>query len=554
VRIPGRVPAEPLRTLSAFAPSAPVADGASLRRWSGMAILMAIALALRIGYLLLLAGQGHVYGDVDQYLAKGTSLVASGGFRWTFDAVAYTWGGRVYALPPLYSLYLGAFAAWPSYPLNAFIGLAAVNAAVIPLIVATGTRLHSVRAGFVAALLYACWGADIAAYAAVRQEALYIPLVIVATWALVRALDGAGGRFAFVAAGAAFGLAALCRSMPIYYVAAVAGGLALRDWRGAGWRQAGQLVAGFALFTVPYSIALSLHLGEATLIENHGGILVVHRYLGGGHSQVPGFTTVVTAILQQIWMEPAAFAAETLDQGRSLIYVSGGRFVQEAVYAATARDAGLWKLAAHLLIDLPWVLALVLAPVGAAMARLRPAVAALLAWALLNIGLTAITGFGGSRLRGPFEIHLVLLASVALAGPWRIDRWPPVIAGLAVAAALAGVVAPQIDRSARARGNYGGRWTTTGAETRATVTGASGANVLALAGGLEIEVTNPGVAPIVVDVRVERATVFRAATIDPGAHRLAIVPAERPALTFVEVDAIDAQRRPAAVDVRVLRR
>lgn len=515
---------------------------------------MTLTLALRIGYLLMLAGQEHVYGDVDRYLANGASLVASGGFRWTFDAVAYTWGGRVYALPPLYSLYLGSFAEWPSYPLNAFIGLAVLNATVIPLIVATGARLHSRRAGVVAASLYASWGADIAAYAAIRQEALYIPLVIVATWALVRALDGAGGRCAFVAAGAAFGLAALCRSMPIYYVAAAAGGLALRDWRGAGWRQAGQLVAGFAMLTVPYSIALSLHLGQPTLIENHGGILVAHRYLGAGQREVPGFTTVVIAILQQIRAAPGAFAAETFDQARSLVYVSGGRFVQEGVFAATAQGAGLWKLAAHLLIDVPWLLALMLAPVGAAMARLRPAVVALLAWALLNVALTAITGFGGSRLRGPFEIHLVLLASVALAGPWRIDRRLPLVAGLAASAALAGVVAPQIERSTRARGNYGVRWTTAGADTRATVTGASGANVLALAGGLEIEVTNPGATPIAVDVRVGGTAVMQGATVDPGAHRAAIVPAERPALTFVEVDARDAQRRPAVVDVHVLRR
>jgi hypothetical protein len=545
-RIAARVPAD--RPPTSSPSSAPP------HRWIAIAVLMALTLALRVGYLLMLAGQGHVYADVDQYLAKGASLVASGGFRWTFDAVAYPWGGRVYALPPLYSLYLGPFAAWPSYPVNAFAGLAVVNTAVIPLIVATGRRLHSDRTGVVAALLYACWGADVAAYAAIRQEALYIPLVIVATWALVRALDGAGGRYRFAVAGAAFGLAALCRSMPIYYVAAAAAGLALRDWRGGGWRQAGHLAGGFAALTVPYSVALSIHLGEPTLIENHGGILVAHRYLGGGHRQVPGFTTVVLAILQQIWAAPGAFAAGTLDQARSLVSVSGGRFVQEGIVAATAQGAVLWKLAAHLLIDVPWVLALVLAPIGAAMARLRPAVAALLAWTLLNVALTAVTGFGGSRLRGPFEIHLVLLAAVALAGPWRVARWPPLLAGAAVAAVLAGMVAPQLDRGFRARGNYGVRWTAAGAETRATVTGASGANVLAMAGGLEVEVTNPGTAPVVVDLRVEGTALVQAATLDPGAHRVAIVPTERPALTFVEVSAVDAQRRPATVEVRAIRR
>ena len=158
------------------------------RAWLAVGAIAALALVLRLGYLIVLYRDGYVWPDVDRYLANGASLVASGRFRWTFDAVAYAWGGRVYALPPLYSLYLAPFAAFPaSYPFNALVGLAVLNAAMIPVIAALGSRLHSARTGLVAALLYACWGADIAAFAAIRQEALYIPLVIVASYALVRA-------------------------------------------------------------------------------------------------------------------------------------------------------------------------------------------------------------------------------------------------------------------------------------------------------------------------------------------------------------------------------
>ena len=56
-----------------------------------------------------------------------------------------------------------------------------------------------------------------------------MPLVIAATLALVRAWDRRGAG-AFALAGAAFGLAALCRSMPIYFVAAAAVAVVLRDW------------------------------------------------------------------------------------------------------------------------------------------------------------------------------------------------------------------------------------------------------------------------------------------------------------------------------------
>ena len=51
--------------------------------------------------------------------------------------------------------------------------------------------------------------------------------MIAATLALVRAWDRRGAK-AFALAGAAFGLAALCRSMPIYFVAAAAAALVQR--------------------------------------------------------------------------------------------------------------------------------------------------------------------------------------------------------------------------------------------------------------------------------------------------------------------------------------
>lgn len=530
----------------------PVTRSVDGRLWLALGGIAALALVLRLGYLIALRQDGFVWPDVDRYLANGASLVASGRFRWTFDAVAYPWGGRVYALPPLYSLYLAPFAAFPAaYPFNALVGLAILNAAMIPVIAALGARLHSIRAGVVAALLYACWGADVAAFAAIRQEALYIPLVIVASYALVRAWDGGGGRFAYPLAGAAFGLAALCRSMPIYFVAAMAVVIALRG-RGAGWRQALAFAGGFAVLTVPYSLALSIHLGQPTLIENHGGILVAHRYVTGGNVVVPSFSTVVLAILGELVSSPVTFAGDTLDQARSLLHVSGGRYLQEGVYAATSRAAWGWKALIHTSIDLPWILALVLAPLGAVLARSRAAAAMLGGWAILNIALTAITGFGGSRLRGPFEIHLALLAAVVLAGPWvRPRRWE-LAAGATASIALLLLMTPQIAQSGRARANYGTRWIAQGNETRGTVDGASGANVLA-AGTIAVTVGNPGPQPIVVDLRLDGAHLMDGAAIHPGQHRVAIVPFGDPALAFVEVQAAGADGRPAAADVVVER-
>ena len=408
--------------------------------------------------------------------------------------MAYPWGGRVYALPPLFSLYLAPFAAWPGYPFTALVGLAVLSALMVPILVRLGARLHSERAGLVAAGLYACWGSDVVAFGSIRQEPLYVPLVIAAFWALARAWDGAGGRFAYGVAGAAFGLAALCRSMPIYFVALLAVILVLRDRKGGGARHALGLVAGFALLTLPYSLALSLHLNQPTLIENHGGILVAHKLLSQS-TQVPDFTTVATALVTRAVTEPLAFTGEALDQARSLLHIAGGRFIQEGIVAGSAAAAERWKAAAHVLIDVPWILALGLAPLGLALARARPLGALLLLWALLNIGLTAITGFGGSRLRAPFEPQLVLLASVVLAGGWARPRLPWL--GLAAAATVAIVAAmlPQVTRSFGARAGYGPRWTAaSGLESRVVLTGASGANILVTGGGLDLHRHQPGMA------------------------------------------------------------
>jgi Dolichyl-phosphate-mannose-protein mannosyltransferase len=526
-------------------------------RWPWIAVggLVALALALRLGCLFYILGPDFVWHDADAYLAKGARLVEAGRFRWTYDAVAYPWGGRVYALPPLFSVYLAPFALFAGYPFNAFVGLAVLNALAIPLIVRLGARLHSLTAGLVGGLLYACWGSDIVGLGQVRQEPLYLPVVIAATLALVRAWDRRGaGPFAL--AGAAFGLAALCRSMPIYFVAATAVALVLRDRRGAGPREALALLGGFAALTLPYSLALSIHLGQPTLIENHGGILVAARYLHGGNRLAPpGFGRVAGALLQELATSPVTFIQVTLDQARSLLPLTGGRYLQDGVFAASASSATAWKVAAHVFIDAPWLFAIVLAPLGVAVARNRPAAWLLAGWALLNLGLTALTGFGGSRLRCPFEVHLALLASTVVAGGWPRPRRPLALGpGLAGSVAAAVLMVPQLERTASARANYGPRWRLTGAGTFAQVNGASGANVLATSTGLDVRLRNPGSAPIRVDLGVDGVAVIQASVIEPGAERRLEWRNLQTGLLFVQVSSAALDGQPAPVDVQMDRR
>jgi hypothetical protein len=148
----------------------------------------------------------------------------------------------------------------------------------VGLVYESGRLAHSVKAGLAAAAIYALWFPNaIATW--FYQETLYVPLLLLAFVLYLRARRPAG--FAF--AGGAFGLAALTRSMPLYFVPFLVAVHLFRT-RGEGGRAALALVVGFAAAVVPYSAALSTHIGELTAIENHGGILLlVHARGTGGH-------------------------------------------------------------------------------------------------------------------------------------------------------------------------------------------------------------------------------------------------------------------------------
>lgn len=499
-------------------------------------LLVLLALCLRLGFLHFVMSQaGFAFGDPDRYLANGASLATPEGFRWRFRAVHYPWGNRLYVLPPLYPFTLGLVALLPGFPLNAAIGQIALNSLAIVAIVAIGARTHSTRAGLIAGLLFALWGSNIVGVRNFMQEALYVPLVIVMFLALVRAFDRRSpGRF-FVA-GLALGLATLCRSMPIYYTAVVAlGHVALARPRRPALVEAAALLAGFAVLTVPYSVALSLHLDAPTFVENHGGIFVAHRF-GAGKGAVPGLTSVIVALVSEFARDPGAFTIDTLDRARSLLHVSGGRWLEQAVDAPTAAVAQASKIFAHATIDLPLVLTALLAAPGLVFMRNRAAAALIGSWIALNVALVSITGFGGARLRSPFEPHLMLLAGVVLGGGWATVSRARLTAAAAVGALAALAVVPQIPRTLRARANYGVEWARPAPPHVATIRGRAGFNVLLAARGvLTLDLQNPGPEGQSVRIAVQGAEVAR---LQIPAHEQREFRLVQPglALAYVEVD------------------
>lgn len=97
--------------------------------------------------------------------------------------------------------------------------------------------------------------------------------------------------------------------------------------------------------------------------------------------------------------------------------VSDGTFspVDADGYFRNGRMLAQEKVVAHAGIDLPFIASVVLAPLGAVLARRSREAGLMGFWVVLMVVLTAFSAYGGVRYRSPFEPHLIALASVVLA-------------------------------------------------------------------------------------------------------------------------------------------
>jgi hypothetical protein len=221
------------------------------------------------------------------------------------------------------------------------------------------------------------------------------------------------------------------------------------------------------------------------------------------------------------------------------------------VVAGSEAAAALWKVLIHLGTDAVLVVAAVLGLVGAALCR-QPRISALfLLWIAVNVVVASAGGFGGARLRMPFEPFLMILASVVLAGDWR--RPHPALLTLAIASGVAAalIILPQIPRSLSAWPDFGIRWDSVIVRRRGQIHGTAGINVPAFEGTSRISgksLSQP--APIRLDVRAGRALI-RTTALD--AHEQRISWPAGP--DFVELRAVDMRgSAPADVEITIERR
>jgi hypothetical protein len=460
-------------------------EGPSRKTLVLLAIVLGLALLLRLLYIAHATSRpGFRLDDPDSYLRQGERIaLGPSGWRFEFDVVEHAVEGRRYALPPLYPVFLSFFALLPGFPLNVLVAQAVLAGLGCLCAFLLGREIHSDRAGLVAAALYALWFPNIIAVWSTMQETLFIPLLLSGFVFLLRARSFASCAIA----GVLLGLAALTRSMPLYYVPVA---VVLLGWR-YGIRRGGflasGLVLGFAALTVPYSIALSRHLGNPTFIENHAGLRIATEH-GAEGARPPGPIATAVTLLRELAAAPGKTIGDWHATALSILHVNGGRLLQIYLGADTRLGAAAWKLAAHVFADLALISILALAPFGFVLGRKPDRALFLAAWIVVAFGLTVVSGFGGPRLRAPIEPPLMVGAAVVLAGGWRRPRSFALRGAAIVSVAFLSAVVPQLGRSFAAKGEYGVDWPLDPPPKRAAMVGRAGFNLLASDGFVEFAV------------------------------------------------------------------
>lgn len=517
-------------------------------------ILVLASLAIRMWALETAVSAGTFAAiDADSYLKNARALAQDGeGWRWTNSAVAYPWAGQIYYLPPLYPVFLSVFVLlFENFQYWAAVGQVAINALSVAGLFVIGASVHSHRAGVIAALIYTGWLSSIWRFGIFIQEQLYLPLLIVSFALLLRATSRQASPSAFALAGAVFGLATLTRSMPLYFMIPAAIGYVAISRDRAAVRRASALLAGFLLVTGLYSVFLSYQLNRFMFVENHAGISI--ELYGVQKSGIPGHDDIAVQLLGALWQDPARFFETWWGYVRALFHVPGDRWLH-AFMASDAQGAVTAKFLAHVGIDAPWVICVLLAPFGAVLARRSREAALLVLWVVIVLVLTALSATGGVRYRSPIEPGLIVLASVVIAGAWRRPRPAGMLGAVAGTLVAGSLVVQQIPRVAEARANYGlVGWAGPEVGWRAAAHGAAGFNLLPNAtGSLEmvIDRTEHG-GPVQATIRVDGHPIAER-TLTSGPERIRLAPRHQ-GFHFIEVTATDASGNPAPVEIEVWR-
>lgn len=539
--------------------SARHADGSSRLRTSvWLGVIVAAALLLRsLALLSAMHRSPEPWVDPDGYVRQAVLFVAHGhGWHWDFNAFMY--GPLVKA--PLYPFVLSLFALFPAgFPLSAALMQIAIGTASVAGVYVIGRDMHSSRAGLIAGAIYASWLPTLSLVPFFLQEQLHVPLVIIGLALFVHAAARSAPLTRFALAGGVLGLAALVRSMPLYYIGPAALlYVVLGQDRRRVVRQAIALLLGFLVVVLPWCVYVSAKTGQLILIDNMGSAAlgVTYREVRPEIHTAPPATVVES--LRMVWRAatryPARFWGDRLADFQRLFRLTGGQWLELGPPVASRTEALALKGIAHT-SDLLFALSGVLAPLGVALARRRREVILVALWVVLHLGLLVAFAWNGVRYRSPYEPELIGLAAIVLAGGWARPR--RVAFGLALAASLAigAALVASLPETARARATYGFKeWVPAGDAHRASIVGDAGFRMLT--GGRSVDLrlspvrSTPPEAPVRVRVFLGGREVDQV-TLDAGERQLRYV--WTPPVAYVELRAtFENSQRPAPLLVDVV--
>ena len=335
-----------------------------------VASLVVAAFLIRMWFLQSSVASGNfVPLDPDHYMRHGRELARGGlGWQWTLDAIRYKWEGRTYLLPPLYPCFCRCS---PSFRARTLFGRSRPDrpARALGRRALRDRRMRAFaarrrRCRFRLRLLDPEHLGDRTVPAGTALHSIAVTGICPPASATSRAASPA----AFACAGAAFGIAALTRSMPVYFVipAAIGYGLAAKDDPRTP-RRVAALVAGFVVVTGAYSLWLSAQVGRWVFIENHGGISL--PVYGGGRYGAVGFPQMVGLLIDAFASAPVRFVETWSGFALALFNLHGDRWLL-SYQATSASEATVAKLVALTGIDLAFAASVLLAPIGIVLARL----------------------------------------------------------------------------------------------------------------------------------------------------------------------------------------
>jgi len=523
--------------------------------------VVALVVIVAAGFLLRLAPIASraltppfTLGDPDYYAYSG-AYVADHPGQWSWVGNVVQFGN--YLKAPLYPAMMCVFAvAWRGgFPLNVAVFQMLLGTAAGFAVFWLGRRLHSDRAGLIATALYMFYLPNYASQM-FGQEGLFIPLSLAAMALHVECVLADSRPRAFAAVGVLYGLTALTRSLPLYYLPPVA---ALQVYwaadrrRGAG--KAAVMLAAFFVTLLPYSAFISSRWGQFVFVDTQGIRYVVETYSDHPRDHPPGMVETLTMVGKAIAQAPVAELSDRLSRAKAFFYLRGGQWLQtEAPRMATAAGAAVLKAGAHVTHDLLGAIVLLAAPFGLAFARDRRVALLLAAWPAVALPLMIAFLWSGGRYTASFMPQLMIGAGVALAGAWR--KPVPVVAAVAALCTVV-VLVPvvlSVPLTAGGRADYGVAFRAgdAGVHHTGSLRAAAGFNVMTDEGRIDLRLTarpdEAGRDPSGwYEVRVDGEKQAFARCVPGGVERIALRAAGR--LAFVEVRVLAPDGRLVAPPV-----